>query len=926
MVKIHLLAIAIFLYLLPLAHTAFPQQTEIQYLSGTGSDDTVDWDFFCTSGRNSGTWATIPVPSCWELQGFGEYNYGHIKGDERANEKGLYCHSFIVPKTWKDKTINIVFDGSMTDTEVKINGKPAGETHQGAFYRFKYDITSLIKFAEPNLLEATVSKLSENESVNSAERSADYWVFGGIFRPVFLEALPKEYIKRTAINAKADGSIEVDVFLAEIKKANVVKAQLQTLGGKNIGQPFAIPVSAKTNLRLNSQFNKIKTWSPEFPNLYLLNIQLLENEEPLHSITERIGFRTVELKPRDGIYVNGVKIKSKGVNRHSFWPTTGRTTNKQMSIDDVNMLKDMNMNAVRMSHYPPDKHFLHVCDSMGLFVLDELAGWQTMYDTEVGSKLVKEMLFRDINHPSIVMWDNGNEGGSNAKLDHWFEDIDPQKRPLIHPWKVQEYTDTQHYKDWDYGNQTHQHGHRIVFPTEFLHGLYDGGHGAGLEDYWAQMWANPLSAGGFLWVFADEAVVRTDKNGELDTDGNRAPDGIVGPYHEKEGSYFAIKEIWAPLFFERKYITPQFDGAFVVENRYHYINLNQCSFKWVASKMPKPGTPKASSISGEITAPNIMPGHKGILKINTTDDILLYDVLYITATDPHGREIYTWSWPISLPAEIANTIVPTTESGETSISVTEEHILLSANGVIVSIEKNSGKLAKAENTKGQFSLTNGPSLIEGDAQFQEIKSYKEGANAVVEIDCGKQVKNFRWVMMPSGWLKLEFAYYPPFLTELSGISFNYPEKQVNSMRWLGYGPYRVYKNRMKGNTLNVWEKEYNNTVTGKSGYTYPEFKGYHKGFYWVEVNTTEQPFTVVCASENIFLHMLNPELPTVEESKNALVAYPKGNLSFMHGISPIGTKFRTADKTGPQGQKNKFMHHGRRNSLDMELYFNFTEK
>lgn len=150
--------------------SAAAQNTEIKYLSGTGSDKTVDWDFFCTKGRNSGKWTKIAVPSNWELQGFGTYNYGHDK--PLADEQGLYKYKFQVPASWKNKQINIVFEGSMTDTKVMINGVQAGEIHQGAFYRFKYDITKLLKFGGNNLLEVTVNKMSANTSVNQAEREA----------------------------------------------------------------------------------------------------------------------------------------------------------------------------------------------------------------------------------------------------------------------------------------------------------------------------------------------------------------------------------------------------------------------------------------------------------------------------------------------------------------------------------------------------------------------------------------------------------------------------------------------------------------------------------------------------------------------------------------------------------------------------------
>jgi beta-galactosidase/beta-glucuronidase len=209
------------LILLAVACRVFGAQIETLYLSGRGSDDAVAWDFFCTKGRNSGVWTKIPVPSCWELQGFGAYEYGVMirpsdgqpNRPPLADEQGLYRHEFTVPAAWRGRAVRIVFEGVMTDTEVNINGQTAGPVHQGGFYQFKYDLTDKLRFDAPNLLEVTVSKRSANDSVNRAERYADYWNFGGIFRPVKLEALPAQFIDRVAIDAKADGSFSADVFL-----------------------------------------------------------------------------------------------------------------------------------------------------------------------------------------------------------------------------------------------------------------------------------------------------------------------------------------------------------------------------------------------------------------------------------------------------------------------------------------------------------------------------------------------------------------------------------------------------------------------------------------------------------------------------------------------------------------------------------------
>lgn len=897
------------------------QQTEKLYLSGTGSDQTVDWDFFCTAGQNSGKWTKIPVPSNWELQGFGTYNYGQDKEEVRGKETGMYKYEFSVPKEWKNKQVNIVFDGSMTDTKVKINGISAGRMHQGSFYRFKYDISDLIKYGKPNLLEVSVDKHSENEGVNEAERRSDFWIFGGIFRPVFLEAKPRTNIDRIALDAKSDGSFTMDVFLSNVRERMEVKAQIKTLDGAVVSSPFSIILGKdQTVATLKTFAENIKSWSPESPNRYKVDIQLIDYLDVIHETSQKFGFRTVELRESDGIYVNGEKVMFKGVNRHSFRPNTGRTLNKKISIEDVNTIKDMNMNAVRMSHYPPDEHFLDVCDSLGLFVLDELAGWQTAYDTRVGSVLAQEMLYRDINHPSIVVWDNGNEGGWNTELDHFFDELDPQKRPLIHPWAEFRATDTQHYKDYNYGVGTHQQGRRIVFPTEFLHGLYDGGHGAGLEDYWNLMLNNPLSAGGFLWDYADEAVVRTDKNGILDTDGNHAADGILGPYLEKEGSFYAIKEIWSPVYFPVRYITSSFNGEFPVENRYLYTNLKECTFTFKLIDLPGPTEMQPEVIAnGKIESPDLAPGQKGKLFMFVPGRFFDADVLYITANDPFGREIYTWSWPVKNSETIAKEII--SEEKTSKIRVLEDATGINAqvNNLSIKWDKKTGLIAGIKNENQSINFLHGPiPALSGKVELAEIKNYSDGDNYVVECSYNGELKKAKWTLLGTGWLKLEVIYRTPNQNKFMGISFEYPENQVTGIRWMGFGPYRVWKNRMKGNSLNVWSKAYNNTITGES-WEYPEFKGYHRNFNWVTIQSKEQNFTIVCPDEDVFLRLFTPEKPKGAGNDNTSPEFPSGNISFLHAINPIGTKFSKAETLGAMSQPNQFLY-----NKTLTLFFNFN--
>ncbi|MHC4542074.1 MAG: glycoside hydrolase family 2 protein [Planctomycetota bacterium] len=469
------------------------QETQTLYLSGKGKDDPVQWEFYCTAGRNSGQWTAIGVPSNWELQGFGTYNYGQDR--TKAAEQGKYRYAFGLPEHWGDKVIHIVFEGVMTDTQVWINGKSAGPGHQGGFYRFKYDITGLVTFGAENLLEVTVNKVSSDKSVEAAERQADYWVFGGIYRPVYLHAFPKQFIERTAIDARADGAVSVDVYLENITTAGQIVGTVSGPGLSGTAELSARVTAGQQKATLRAKVTGVRPWTAEAPALYNLELRLLDDGTTIHKTAERFGFRTFEVRPGDGLYLNGHKIRLKGVNRHCFWPDSGRCLSRQVSYDDGRLIKEMNMNAVRMSHYPPDVHFLDACDELGLYVLDELAGWQKPpYDTQIGKKLVRETVTRDVSHPCILFWDNANEGGWNRQLDGEFARYDPQRRTVLHPWENFNGIDTDHYENYQ-STRNKLSGSTLFMPTEFLHGLYDGGHGAGLNDYWRLMFESPLGAG-----------------------------------------------------------------------------------------------------------------------------------------------------------------------------------------------------------------------------------------------------------------------------------------------------------------------------------------------------------------------------------------------------------------------------------------------
>ena len=922
----------IFFFLLLNSTVIFAQKSEIIFLSGTDAARTVDWDFFCTDGRNSGKWTKIPVPSNWELQGFGTYNYGHDWRNENrkpGKERGLYKHQFEVPASWKGKTVNIVFDGSMTDTQVKINGKVAGEIHQGAFYRFKYDISKLLKYGKTNLLEVDVAKHSSNESVNRAERQADFWIFGGIFRPVFLEVLPEINVNRAAIDAKADGSFNILIESSYSKSGYSVWVDLFDLNGNKTGETVVAEIEKGVDSKMISgKFENVKSWNPEWPNLYNMKITLKNGDKTLHEVTERIGFRTVELRKHDGFYINDKKVVFKGVNRHSFWPETGRCLREEHHLTDIILMKEMNMNAVRCSHYVPDKRFLELCDSLGLFVLDEVTGWQDAYDTIVGPKLVKETVLRDHNHPCVVVWDHGNEGGWDFANESGFHQYDIQKRPVIYPWLLRNGVETYHYPEFDFAIGRNIFGNDPFMATELLHGLYDGGIGAGLEEYWRSYESSPLHAGGFLWVLADEAVLRTDLPGKVfDGDGNHAPDGILGPHREKEGSFYTVKEIWSPVQVEPVTINRKWDGKLLLKNKFIYTNLEDCSFSWQAVKAEIGSTKETVTGSGTFQSPTADPGETVQIVINCSEALQTADIFRFTATDHHGKEMYTWSWPVIQSKEKAGEIqFYGLEESEIEVDINESTITTKVGDLEIVFNKANGTINNIKKGKEKISFSGGPVPAGVDSKVEGTKWGKdENGDYKIEVLYSGYPEKVVWTLNKNGLLGLEASPLKNAKdVDFVGISFKYPEEKCTGIKWMGRGPYRVWKNRLKGSNFGVWEKTYNNTITGESfnELVYPEFKGYHGNLYWATLQTTESDFTVISETPNLYFQLFTPVKPQFVAG-GTYPPFPAGDISFLYEIPAIGTKFKQPEQLGPKSQKGVYRGHNGDEFYPIKLWFDF---
>ena len=888
----------------------------------------VQWDFFCSDGHNSGKWTKIGVPSCWELQGFGTYQYGmrfygKATPEGIANETGKYKHEFTLPKEWNGRQIQLVFEAAFTEIRVQINGRKAGSgTYQGGFTRHTIDVSDRVFFGQKkNRLEVEVLKESTNPQVNLAERRADYWNFGGIWRPVFIISKPAKNIQRVAIDAKGDGHFMADVFLNRAVPNSSVSVDIFDAKGTKVAKEQTFPV-ASDQAKVDFNTKGIKAWNAEQPHLYTAIFTLKDTQgNTLHVERQKFGFRTIEYRHQyagdkeDGLFINGQKVIVKGVNRHSFRPETGRTLSKQKNIEDVLLIKSMNMNAVRLSHYPADPEFLDACDSLGLYVECEQPGWHWAHETITGSKIVEEMVLRDVNHPSIIFWSNGNEGGFNYELEEFFTKNDPQKRVVLYPWANRNGFETKHYRSWGETSE-YMRQKEIFMPTEFLHGLYDGGHGAGLRDYWRLMMSNPRCAGGFLWDLMDQGVVRTDQNDIIDCVGNFGADGIVGPHMEKEGSFYTIREVWSPV--QWKYLD---SGKITIENCYNFINLKDCKFTYKLLQMPDYGKTDVKVIKeGKFESPDAAPGQR--VQLALPRNYLEADAIQLTAIDPNGQEIFTWSYKFRMRVGNLNRKALRENTQQYTYTEDGDQLLVKNDNRQYTFSKKTGMLMGVSVDGKKISFSNGPRFVAAkrsdrsddgfynhdDKQAEKKKTlYTEyadqGVFAGFTFSDSTLVANYQhgslekvtWRFLQDGGAYMDVDYYFNGVVDLLGVCFDYPEQMVKRKTWVGKGPYRVWQNRMEGPQYGLWSNDYNDPIPGET-FEYPEFKGYFSNVSWMKLETTEGQLGI--EGINLKVGVYTPR----DGRDHILYTLPETGIAILRAIPAVRNKVNTTDLNGPSAQ------------------------
>ena len=370
-----------------------------------------DWKFaeqfeasMTEAAYDDSTMQNVRLPhTCKEtpLHYFDEHCYQMISGYRRVIE---------AEKAWEGKKILLTIDGAAHDSEVFLNGEKVGEHHCG-YTAFTMDISGALRYGEKNIL---VVKVDSREDLNIPPFGyvIDYMTYGGIYRDVYLDIKNKDYIEdifiRTNIGQMDDQNAELisEVTVQRTQEGLFLK---QSLKNKKTGeyQPLGESEISGTSMQLSYPVENVMLWELEHPELYEVKTELICDGKLMDERIDRIGFRRAEFK-KDGFYLNGKKIKLRGLNRHQSYPYVGYAAPASMQIFDADILKkELGVNAVRTSHYPQSQDFIRRCDEIGLLVFTEFPGWQHIGGEEwkrQAMQNLKEMIVQYRNHPSIILW------------------------------------------------------------------------------------------------------------------------------------------------------------------------------------------------------------------------------------------------------------------------------------------------------------------------------------------------------------------------------------------------------------------------------------------------------------------------------------------------------------------------------------------
>ena len=565
------------------------------------------------------SWGNIKVPGHWELQGFSEPTYNRI-----PEGVGLYRREFKVPPGFKNRQVFIQFNGVLYGYKLYVNGKYVGDW-SGGFNATSFNITDYLDFQGENLLAVKVTTHPKGYLFDIS----DCWAVSGIFRDVTVFSTPQTFIQdytvQTSLNT--NGSAQVDVMVEPNESPYQEKAGyslnivLQSPEGKIITKTSQLQFSSGNHFHISVESPEL--WTAETPNLYKLKLRLLKGGEITQEKEQAVGIREISID-KAVLKLNGSPVKLRGVNHHDLTPETGRVMTREQILEDLLLMKAANINYIRTSHYPPDHRLLDMCDSLGIYVSCEVPfndGRQYLTDTTYQDILLRRAratVFRDKNHPCIIIWTIGNENPSTKITEatgRYVQKTDPtrpicfaglllrsSKRPTIRADEP-DFVDisSSHYKSVAWIRSNREGATKPFVMTEYAHAL--GTAFGNMEDTWAEMFRRDDMAGGAVWMFQDQGIYRKaekpvdihrpatyvwlDSVTYYDTGEENGVDGIVYSDRTPQVDYWHVRKVYSPVRIIEKELavnTGEQNLKFSVYNQFDFQNLNVLKCNWVLLK------------------------------------------------------------------------------------------------------------------------------------------------------------------------------------------------------------------------------------------------------------------------------------------------------------------------------------------------------
>lgn len=543
-------------------------------------------DFYSLKYDDS-QWTDFPVPGILELNGYGDAIYSNNGYpwrtqfrpeppfvEERNNYTGSYRKMVTVPADWKGERIYLHVGSATSNLMVWVNGKFVGYSEDSKVSA-EFDLTKYLTPGKENLIAMQVMRWCDGSYLEDQ----DFWRFTGIAREVYLYARPQAhiadlFITPDLVNNYQDGTLEVKLN-AVGAKGETVMFSLKDKEGKEVAAQTA-KVGGNGEVKVNFDIKNPLKWTAETPNLYTLYTTLMDGKQVAEVVPQRVGFRKVEIKNAQ-VLVNGQPVLFKGANRHELDPVTGYVVSMDRMLEDIRVMKELNINAVRTCHYPNDPRWYELCDIYGIYMVAEANieshgmgyGDKTLAKEPTYEKAHLEHNESNIkiykNHPSIIFWSVGNEAGYGPNFEKAYDLVkayDPS-RPCQYEQAGQNgKTDIFCPMYYDYGGcDKYSQGDnpRPLIQCEYAHAM--GNSMGGFKEYWDMVRKYPKYQGGFIWDFVDQGLRVKNKQGKTiyayggdfgrypTSDHNFNCNGIINPDrkpnpHANEVRYY-YQNIWA---------------------------------------------------------------------------------------------------------------------------------------------------------------------------------------------------------------------------------------------------------------------------------------------------------------------------------------------------------------------------------------------